>query len=114
MANIRTAMNRGAFDFVTKPIDFVDLKRRSPRLFGMSASFARPGAARLPPMRARVAVALLLADLAERLASDGQTIDLGGQRRGIATLFTDITGSTTRRDVDPEVLQPLLNDYLTG
>ena len=25
MANIRTAMNRGAFDFVTKPIDFVDL-----------------------------------------------------------------------------------------
>src|ERR1700747_1476924 len=26
MANIRTAMNRGAFDFVTKPIDFVDLE----------------------------------------------------------------------------------------
>jgi adenylate cyclase len=26
MANIRTAMNRGAFDFGTKPIDFVDLK----------------------------------------------------------------------------------------
>ena len=26
MHNIRTAMNRGAFDFVTKPIDFADLK----------------------------------------------------------------------------------------
>ena len=26
MKNIRTAMNRGAFDFVTKPIDFVDLR----------------------------------------------------------------------------------------
>ena len=26
MANIRTAMNRGAFDFVTKPIDFSDLQ----------------------------------------------------------------------------------------
>jgi diguanylate cyclase (GGDEF)-like protein len=26
MANIRTAMNRGAFDFLTKPIDFDDLK----------------------------------------------------------------------------------------
>ena len=25
MKNIRTAMNRGAFDFVTKPIDFEDL-----------------------------------------------------------------------------------------
>lgn len=27
MENIRTAMNRGAFDFLTKPIDFVDLER---------------------------------------------------------------------------------------
>src|SRR6187397_611757 len=26
MANIRTAMNRGAFDFLTKPIDFSDLE----------------------------------------------------------------------------------------
>ena len=26
MKNIRTAMNRGAFDFVTKPIDFEDLR----------------------------------------------------------------------------------------
>ena len=26
MQNIRTAMNRGAFDFVTKPIDFQDLE----------------------------------------------------------------------------------------
>src|SRR5262245_63462244 len=26
MTNIRTAMNRGAFDFVTKPIDFSDLE----------------------------------------------------------------------------------------
>ncbi len=26
MGNIRTAMNRGAFDFVTKPIDFEDLE----------------------------------------------------------------------------------------
>ena len=28
MANIRTAMNRGAFDFVTKPVDFDTLKRQ--------------------------------------------------------------------------------------
>jgi adenylate cyclase len=27
MSNIRAAMNRGAFDFVTKPIDFVDLEK---------------------------------------------------------------------------------------
>lgn len=27
MGNIRTAMNRGAFDFITKPVDFADLER---------------------------------------------------------------------------------------
>src|SRR5437667_35767 len=26
MTNLRTAMNRGAFDFVTKPVDFADLE----------------------------------------------------------------------------------------
>jgi len=26
MENIRTAMNRGAFDFITKPVDFIDLE----------------------------------------------------------------------------------------
>jgi adenylate cyclase len=31
MANIRTAMNRGAFDFLTKPIDFLDSAAKSPR-----------------------------------------------------------------------------------
>jgi len=27
MDNIRTAMNRGAYDFVTKPVDFLDLEK---------------------------------------------------------------------------------------
>ncbi|MDE2803019.1 MAG: SpoIIE family protein phosphatase [Chloroflexota bacterium] len=33
MKNIRTAMNRGAFDFVTKPLDFDDLQFPQPRKF---------------------------------------------------------------------------------
>ena len=28
MENIRTAMNRGAFDFITKPVDFTSLKEK--------------------------------------------------------------------------------------
>lgn len=36
MSNIRTAMNRGAFDFLTKPIDFADLEARSTRRCGIS------------------------------------------------------------------------------
>src|SRR4029078_1980662 len=31
MANIRTAMNRGAFDFLTNPIDFPDLDATTPK-----------------------------------------------------------------------------------
>ncbi|NCP84131.1 MAG: response regulator [Bacteroidetes bacterium] len=33
MANIRTAMNRGAFDFVTKPVDFYDLEMTIEKTF---------------------------------------------------------------------------------
>jgi signal transduction histidine kinase len=32
--NIRTAMNRGAFDFITKPIDFTDLETTIAKTFG--------------------------------------------------------------------------------
>ena len=34
MDNIRTAMNRGAFDFVTKPINFEDLEQPFNRTLG--------------------------------------------------------------------------------
>ena len=54
-------------------------------------------------------------NLAERLASDADSIDLGGQRREIATLFTDIASFTALVEtLEPDVLGPLLNDYLTG
>jgi class 3 adenylate cyclase len=33
MGNIRTAMNRGAFDFITKPIDFTDLETTIEKTF---------------------------------------------------------------------------------
>ena len=38
MANIRTAMNRGAFDFVTKPVDFDVLKTQLQQLSAPPAS----------------------------------------------------------------------------
>lgn len=54
-------------------------------------------------------------NLAQRVASDADTIDLAGQRRVIATLFTDIAGFTALVEtLEPSVLGPLLNDYLTG
>jgi len=54
-------------------------------------------------------------NLAERLACDAEEMDLGGRRREIATLFTDVTSFTTLVEtLDPEVLNTLLNDYLAG
>ena len=53
--------------------------------------------------------------LPRRLANDTDAVDLGGQRREIASLFTDIESFTALVEtLEPTVLGPLLNDYLTG
>jgi adenylate cyclase len=114
MANIRTAMNRGAFDFVTKPIDFADLETTIKKTL---AHIERLREARRRQLAAERAHALLSRyfspNLAERLASDPDAVDLGGQRREITSLFTDIAEFTSLVEtLDPEIIAPLLNDYL--
>jgi adenylate cyclase len=114
MANIRTAMNRGAFDFLTKPIDFSDLEATINKTL---RHIARQREARRRQIAAERAHALLSRyfspNLAERLASDPGAVDLGGKRREITSLFTDMAGFTTLVEVlEPDVIAPLLNDYL--
>ncbi len=116
MANIRTAMNRGAFDFLTKPIDFNDLETTIRKTL---AHIERIREARRRQTEAERAHALLSRyfspNLAERLASDPDAVDLGGQRREITSLFSDIAEfTTTVETLDLEVIAPLLNDYLGG
>ncbi len=54
-------------------------------------------------------------NLAERLANDADGIDLAGQRRDVAALFTDIAGFTTLIEtIEPSVLGEMLNGYLGG
>jgi adenylate cyclase len=116
MANIRTAMNRGAFDFVTKPIDFLDLETTIAKTIE-HIEFLRDARQRQAiAERAHASLSRYFSpNLAKRLASDAEAIDLGGQRREIATLFTDITSFTALvESLEPEVLGPLLNEYLTG
>jgi adenylate cyclase len=116
MANIRTAMNRGAFDFVTKPIDFVDLETTIAKTL-RHVDFLRDARQRQAAAeRAHASLSRYFSpNLAQRLANDADAIDLGGQRREIATLFTDITSFTALVEtLEPEVLGPLLNEYLTG
>jgi adenylate cyclase len=116
MANIRTAMNRGAFDFVTKPIDFVDLETTIAKTL-KHVDFLRDARQRQAAAeRAHASLSRYFSpNLAQRLVGDTDAIDLGGQRREIATLFTDITSFTALVEtLEPDVLGPLLNEYLTG
>jgi adenylate cyclase len=116
MSNIRTAMNRGAFDFVTKPIDFVDLETTIAKTI-RHVEFLREARQRQTEAeRAHASLSRYFSpNLAQRLASESAAGELEGQRREIATLFTDITSFTALVEMlEPSVLGPLLNDYLTG
>jgi adenylate cyclase len=116
MINIRTAMNRGAFDFVTKPIDFLDLDATIAKTLRHIEFLRNARQCQAAAERAYASLSRYFSpNLAQRLASDADAVDLGGQRREIATLFTDVTSFTALVEtLDPSVLGPLLNEYLTG
>jgi adenylate cyclase len=116
MTNIRTAMNRGAFDFVTKPIDFQDLETTIAKTLRHCALLSEARERQAAAERAYSSLSRYFSpNLALRLANDTDAIDLAGQRREIASLFTDIESFTTLVEtLEPNVLGPLLNEYLTG
>jgi adenylate cyclase len=116
IANIRAAMNQGAFDFLIKPIDFLDLETTIAKTIRHIAVLREARRRQTEAERAHASLSRYFSlSLAERLASDADTIDLGGQRREIATLFSDIAGFTTLVEtLEPDVLGPLLNEYLSG
>ncbi len=116
MVNIRTAMNRGAFDFLTKPIDFPDLETTIAKTIRHIQVLREARERQTAAERAHASLSRYFSpNLAQRLASDAEALDLRGRRREIATLFTDIAGFTTLVEtLEPDVLGPLLNDYLVG
>jgi len=116
MANIRTAMNRGAFDFVTKPIDFGDLETTIAKTI-RHIQFLRDARERQAEAeRAHASLSRYFSpNLAQRLTGDGAAVELAGQRRDIATLFTDIASFTALVEtLEPSVLGTLLNEYVSG
>ncbi len=116
MANIRTAMNRGAFDFLMKPIDFADLELTLEKTIRHIEILREARRRQAAAERAHATLSRYFSpNLAARLAIDGDAIDLGGQRREVAALFTDIAGFTTLvESLDPTVLSELLNGYLSA
>jgi adenylate cyclase len=116
MANIRTAMNRGAFDFLTKPIDFSDFETTIKKTIAHVCALREARERQLAAERAHASLSRYFSpNLARMLAADASALAPGGERRDIATLFTDIASFTSLvESIDPETLAGLLSGYLEG
>jgi adenylate cyclase len=112
MPNLRTAMNRGAFDFVTKPVDLNDLEitiRKTLDDIGKLREIERQRAA---AERARNNLSRYFSpNLVEMLAARDEP--LGATRRQtIAVLFADIVGFTSMAErMAPEAVMAMLRAY---
>ena len=116
MSNIRTAMNRGAFDFLTKPIDFADLEATIEKTIRHVEMLRDVRRRQMEAERAHAALSRHFSpEVAKRLAASGDGEGIEVQWRDIATIFTDITGFTSLvESAPPETLGKLLNEYVGG
>jgi adenylate cyclase len=114
MSNIRTAMNRGAFDFLTKPIDFIDLQATIDKTIRHVEMLREVRRRQAEAERAHASLSRHFSpQIATRLAAAGETDGMEIHRRDISVIFTDITGFTSLVETAaPEILQPLLNEYV--
>ena len=117
MSNIRTAMNRGAFDFLTKPIDFTDLETTIDKTIRHVEMLREVRRRQAEAERAHASLSRYFSpQIASRLASaSGEGNGLEVQWRDVATIFTDITSFTSLVETAaPDVLGELLNEYVGG
>lgn len=115
MSNIRTAMNRGAFDFLTKPIDFADLEATIDKTIRHVQMLREARRRQVEAERAYASLSRYFSpQLASRLAMGGGE-GMEVHRREVAAVFTDITGFTSLVETaDPEELSTVLNEYFGG
>lgn len=116
MKNIRTAMNRGAFDFITKPIDFDDLEITIAKTLADLNVLREADRRRATAERARTNLARYFSpNLARHLAEHPDTLELGGERRELTFLFTDLTDFTPLAEtLDPAIIVEVMNGYIGG
>jgi adenylate cyclase len=116
MSNIRTAMNRGAFDFLTKPIDFSDLEMTIDKTIRHVEMMRDARRRQAEAERAHASLSRYFSpQIASRLAADSDSNGMEVHRRDVAVIFTDITSFTTLVETtDPELLGALLNEYMAG
>ena len=112
MTNLRTAMNRGAFDFVTKPVDFSDLEITIRKTLADIAKLREMDRLRAAAQRARNNLSRYFSpNVVEMLAAQDEP--LGAVRRQtVAVLFVDIVGFTRMAEsIPPEAVVTLLRQF---
>ena len=117
MSNIRIAMNRGAFDFLTKPIEFADLEATIDKTMRHVQMLRETRRRQIEAELANASLSRYFSpQLAKRLAAGSCEADgMEVHWREVATIFTDITGFTSLVETAaPEFLSELLNEYVTG
>ena len=116
MSNIRTAMNRGAFDFLTKPIDFADLETTIQKTIRHIEILREARRRQAEAERAHASLSRYFSpQLAKRLVTNSNDEDMAVRWREVATIFTDITSFTSLiENAAPEVLGEMLNEYVGG
>jgi class 3 adenylate cyclase len=116
MSNIRIAMNRGAFDFLTKPIDFGDLEMTIAKTIRHVDLMREARRRQAEAERAHASLSRYFSpQIASRLAAEGEADGMAVHRREVAAIFTDITSFTSLVETTaPDVLGELLNEYMGG
>ncbi len=112
MTNIRTAMNRGAFDFVTKPVDMRDLEITIRKTLTDIARLKDLERRRAAAERARANLSRYFSpNLVPLLAERDEP--LGPVRREtVAVLFADIVGFTRMAErMAPEAVVTMLREF---
>ena len=112
MTNLRTAMNRGAFDFVTKPVDLIDLEITVRKALANIAKLREMDRLREVAERARNNLSRYFSpNIVELLAAQDEP--LGTVRREtVAVLFADIVGFTRMAEaMPPEAVVAMLREF---
>jgi CheY-like chemotaxis protein len=112
MTNLRTAMNRGAFDFVTKPVDFADLEVTIHKTLADIAKLREIERLHAAAERARSNLSRYFSpNIVDLLAAQDEP--LGAVRRQtVAVLFVDIVGFTRMAEaMPPEAVVTMLREF---
>jgi adenylate cyclase len=112
MTNLRTAMNRGAFDFVTKPVDLSDLEITIRKTLADTEKLREMDRLRVAAERARNNLSRYFSpNIVDMLAAQDEP--LGAVRRQtVAVLFVDIVGFTRMAEaMAPEAVVTLLRQF---